>query len=155
MRAYEIQLFKENKWEFDSYINDQGTALAEADRLLNSNRHEGVRVIEEKYDPESNRSDCAVIYSKKRPASRINRGKRSLAAKKQPRRTKKQNPARRRRTGPGKKRVSAKAASRRASRIPTKRKSGVGAVALIVIAMVIVVGGIAALIGLQEVANML
>ena len=152
MRAYEIQLFKENKWEFDSYINDHGTAVVEAERLLNSNRHEGVRVIEEQYDPENNRSDCSVIYSKKRKLSRINRGKRSLVEGKKATRSKRAKPARKRRTASAKK-ATGKRPKRRTGR--PRKSSGMGPVPLIVIAMVIVVTGIAALIGLQEMADKL
>ena len=154
MRAYEIQLFKNNKWEFDSYINDRGTAMAEAERLLATNRHEGVRVIEEEYDPATNRSKCNILLSQKRKPQRYARGPVRGGTGRRKTSSKRAAP-RRRRTG-GRRPASGKTAARRRPAVSRrKEKAQMGTLSLLWVGIIIVISGIAALIGLQEVAEFL
>jgi len=64
MRSYEIQLLKGGKWEVDSYFDDRDSAVSDADQLAANLQVQGVRVLEEKYDIESNIATCDVTYSK-------------------------------------------------------------------------------------------
>jgi len=154
MRAYEIQLFKDNKWEFDSYINDCGTAMAEAERLLATNRHEGVRVIEEEYDPATNRSKCNILLSQMRKPQRYARGPVRGGTGRRKTSSKRAAP-RRRRTG-GRRPASGKTAARRRPAVSRrKEKAQMGTLSLLWVGIIIVISGIAALIGLQEVAEFL
>ena len=154
MRAYEIQLLKNNKWEFDSYINDCGTAMAEAERLLATNRHEGVRVIEEEYDPATNRSKCNILLSQMRKPQRYARGPVRGGTGRRKTSSKRAAP-RRRRTG-GRRPASGKTAARRRPAVSRrKEKAQMGTLSLLWVGIIIVISGIAALIGLQEVAEFL
>jgi hypothetical protein len=69
MRSYEIQLLKGGIWEVDSYFDDRDSAMSDADQLAADLRVQGVRVLEEKYDKESNIATCDVIYTRKRNES--------------------------------------------------------------------------------------
>jgi hypothetical protein len=64
MQAYEIQVYQNGRWEFDSYFNDRDLVLSEAERIGVSGRYSGVRVLEETYNDDTNRSDCKVIFSR-------------------------------------------------------------------------------------------
>ena len=64
MQAYEIQIYHNGRWEFDSYFNDRDLVLTEAERMGVSGRYSGVRVLEETYNDETNKSDCKVIFSR-------------------------------------------------------------------------------------------
>ena len=69
MRSYEIQLLKGGKWEVDSYFDDRDSAMSDADQLAADLRVQGVRVLEEKYDKESNIATCDVVHTRKRNKS--------------------------------------------------------------------------------------
>lgn len=64
MQAYEIQIYQNGRWEFDSYFNDRDLVLSEAERMGGSGRYSGVRVLEENYNDETNKTDCRVIFSR-------------------------------------------------------------------------------------------
>jgi hypothetical protein len=63
MDTFELQVYKRDKWEFDSYFTDQHSALDEARRLIKTTRHGGVRVLADKYDENTRASNCAVVFS--------------------------------------------------------------------------------------------
>lgn len=63
MDTFELQLYKRDKWEFDSYYTDQDSALDEARRMTKTTRFGGVRVLADKYDEETKQSNCAVVFS--------------------------------------------------------------------------------------------
>ena len=44
MQAYEIQVYHNGRWEFDSYFNDRELVMSEAERMGGSGRYSGVRV---------------------------------------------------------------------------------------------------------------
>lgn len=64
MQAYEIQVYQNGRWEFDSYFNDRDLVLSEAERIGFAGRYSGVRVLEETYNDETNKADCKVIFSR-------------------------------------------------------------------------------------------
>jgi hypothetical protein len=63
MDTYELQVYKRDKWEFDSYFNDRESALDEARRMIKTTRHGGVRLLADKYDEDTKKSGCAVVFS--------------------------------------------------------------------------------------------
>ena len=69
MRSYEIQFLRGRKREVDSYFDDRDSAMSDADQLAADLRVQGVRVLEEKYDKESNIATYDVIYTRKRNKS--------------------------------------------------------------------------------------
>lgn len=64
MQSFELQVYKSGKWEFDSYFDDRETALFEAERLHDSDRYHGIRVLEEQFREDSATSQCSVIFSR-------------------------------------------------------------------------------------------
>jgi len=64
MQAFEIQVYHNGRWEFDSYFNDRDLVLSEAERIGVSGRYSGVRVLEETFNDDTNRADCKVIFSR-------------------------------------------------------------------------------------------
>ncbi len=66
MRSYEIQIFKGGKWEFDSYFDDRDSAMSDADQLAADVRIQGVRVLKENYDQDTNVATCDVIFTRMR-----------------------------------------------------------------------------------------
>ena len=63
MNTFEIQNYKSGTWHVDSYCDDRDVAMLEAERLTESDRHTGVRVLEEDYDEASSKSSCRVVFS--------------------------------------------------------------------------------------------
>ena len=68
MQSFELQVYKGGKWEFDSYFDDRETALFEAERLHDSDRYHGIRILEELFRDDSATSECSVIFSRLRKA---------------------------------------------------------------------------------------
>lgn len=64
MLSFELQVYKAGKWEFDSYFDDRETALFEAERLHDSERYNGIRLVEEQFVDGSELSECSVIFSR-------------------------------------------------------------------------------------------
>lgn len=62
MRAFEIQVYNAGKWNIDSIFDDRELALHEAQRMDHSGRHVGVRVVEEVYDEEKDRTSSRTIF---------------------------------------------------------------------------------------------
>jgi len=133
MRSYEIQLFKGGKWEFDSYFDDRDSAMSDADQLAADVRIQGVRVLKENYDQDSNTATCDVIFSRKR--NNRDPGDRRKTTQKMAR----SNP---RPTG-------AEGVPRRsARRKKVQKKSRSPVKALVAFALILLIGGIATLLGL-------
>jgi hypothetical protein len=146
--SFEIQVYKSGIWNVDSYFDDRDMALSEAERLNETGRHAGVRILQEDYDEKTNSSDCRVVFSKIQQAEQ-GRDKRvqtkrtptpttrNSAAPKDAKDTKDTKDTKGR---PTRKRSSAK-------------KSGIGLYKGLAIAFVLLLAGIAAMIGLQEIAK--
>ena len=62
MRAFEIQTYLDGKWKIDSVFDDRELALFEAKRVDAGSRYSGVRVIEENYDESSNLTTTRTIF---------------------------------------------------------------------------------------------
>lgn len=141
MSAFELQIYKAGKWEIDSYYDDRELALSEAERMDVTGRHGGVRVVEENYDESTNTSSYQVVFTK---IKKLDQGRNDWRAKAQsaPRRTQGATAAP---AGEPRARVRPKPAPKRTTSIYL----------VVVIALVLLFGGIAAMIGLQEAARLL
>jgi len=141
MSSFELQTYKGGKWEIDSYYDDRDLALSEAERLGATGRHSGVRVVEENYDETTNRSSYNVVFTRmKRIAGNGDewRGKAQRAA---------------RRTSIASAGPPGEPRSKGRTRSAPKRSTNLYIV--VILAVVLLFGGIAAMIGLQEVARLL
>lgn len=139
MSAFELQIYKAGKWEIDSYYDDRELALSEAERMDVSGRHGGVRVVEENYDESTNTSSYQVVFTK---LKKLDQGRNDWRAKVQsaPRRTQV---------------ASAANEPRPKARAKPVQKRTTSLYLVVVIALVLLFGGIAAMIGLQEAARLL
>ena len=62
MSTFEIQIYNSENWHVDSYFYDRDVTLSEAERLDESCRHSGVRVVEENYDESSDQTTTNTIF---------------------------------------------------------------------------------------------
>ena len=141
MSTFEIQVYKGGIWNVDSYFDDREIAMSEAERLNLSGRHAGVRVLQEDYDETTNEAKCRIVFSKTLNQHndqewRVQAKRNAMAQTVVPKQG-----------GP-----SAARATRRRS--PAK-KSNAGFYVGLVIAFMVLIAGIAAMIGLQEIAKYL
>ena len=139
MSTFEIQVYKSGDWNVDSYFDDREIALSEAERLNESGRHAGVRILQEDYDEASNRSKCRVVFSKTRLSDpshewRVQANRAAM--------TRKGGSTKGGNARPGRRRISAKG-------------SGANFYIGIVVAFMVLIAGAAAMIGLQEIAKYL
>lgn len=134
MRAFEIQTFQAGKWKIDSIFDDRELAVFEAHRMDDSRRHAGIRVVEEVFDENTQKSTTKTIF-------RCSKVRASEAPAKQ-----KAKPS-----GPAK-----KAAPRggRPDRVRTakkrrqeEKKSGVGT--LVAVLVLAIVGGVGTIVALR------
>ena len=134
MKAYEIQTFQEGKWKIDSVFDDRDLALFEARRVDEGNRYAGVRVIEEIYDEASDLTTTRTIFRGSR-ADRNERARKAAAASRSAARAP---------------RATTKDPTRRAR--PAAKPTATSFLIPILILSVLVVAGLAALFGLQQLA---
>lgn len=59
--SYEIQTFQGGQWKIDSMFDNREWAVAEAERLGRNGRFAAVRVVEERYDDDSGKTQAKVI----------------------------------------------------------------------------------------------
>ncbi|MEQ8192889.1 MAG: hypothetical protein RIB59_00225 [Rhodospirillales bacterium] len=70
--AYEIHTLKDGKWQLDSVHGDKDDALYEARRMYEGSKHiAGIKVLQEEYDDEINRSSTFVLYNEVRGTPKI------------------------------------------------------------------------------------
>ena len=62
MKAFEIHTYQDGKWKIDSVFDDRELALFEARRVDEGSRYSGVRVIEENYDEASDLTTTRTIF---------------------------------------------------------------------------------------------
>ena len=118
----------------DSYFDDREIALSEAERLNDGGRHAGVRVLQEDYDDASNNSKYRVVYSKTLKSEhnqdwRVEAKRAStITAQRQLKNT----------------------TVRTGRRRPLTKTRGISLWLSLIIALIVIIAGVAALIGLQE-----
>ena len=62
MIAFEIQLYKDGNWKVDSVFDDANLAKFEAEKINESKRHPKIRVVEEIYDEASGLTTMRTIF---------------------------------------------------------------------------------------------
>lgn len=137
--AFELQIYQNGQWQFDSYFDDKDTVVSEAERMNTSGRYAGVRVLEESYKENSNSCEYHVIFSRlgKDSGAGANWRDRYQGSRPAAGTSVGEEPARRIKTRPR----------------PPPRKSS-NAVTLIAVASVIVLVGIGAVIALRSFAGL-
>jgi hypothetical protein len=140
MSTFELQTFQAGKWNVDSYFDDRELAMSEAEKLDVSGRHTGVRILQEDFDEDSTRSRVRVIFSRMKGGGNVDDDWR-VKVQRQSQRTSGMRGS-----------EDAGTRGRRHQRQP-KKKSNLYLV--ISIAIVILLAGVAAMIGLQEFAKSL
>ena len=136
--TFEIQVYKGGIWNVDSFFDDREIALSEAERLNDTGRHAGVRILEEKYDESSNIARYRVVYSKLKNSGA------SDDWRKQARQTSKISSS-----------SNNRARKRTVQRKAKSQKNKGGFYMSLIVAFVILIAGVAAMIGLQEIAKFL
>lgn len=62
MILFEIHTFRDGKWKIDSVFDDKELAIYEAQRMEKGGRFSAVRVIQEIYDEETQRTSIRTVY---------------------------------------------------------------------------------------------
>ena len=136
MRAFEIQTYQDGKWKIDSVFDDRDLALFEARRVDEGSRYAGVRVIEEIYDEVSDLTTTRTIFRGAK-ADRQERARKAAASK----RKSGASPA-----------VAARDPGRK-GKAPAPARSSTMLVPVLILAL-LVVAGLAALLGLQQLSQL-
>lgn len=79
MSAYELQVFQNGGWQFDSYFDSRDLVISEAERLDSAGRYLGVRVLEEIFNEEKQSSSYRTVFSRLKKNDEIG-GKKVSAA---------------------------------------------------------------------------
>ena len=138
MNTFEIQVYKSGTWHVDSYYDDRDMALSAAERLTDSDKDAGVRVLEDDYDETSSVSSCRVVFSQ------------SLKSNNSHDRRKEAKRASKSRSN------ASKMTDARSTRGPAPHKGSNTSFYLgLVVGFVVLIAGVAATIGLQEIARYL
>ena len=64
MDTFELQVYQNGSWQFDSYYDDRDLVLSEAERIDTAGRYLGVRVLEETFNEERGSSSYKTIFSR-------------------------------------------------------------------------------------------
>jgi len=64
--SYEIYSFKNGNWMLDSVHDDRNMAIHQGRMLISSPHHMAIRVVEERYDPDSDQSASKIIYKEQK-----------------------------------------------------------------------------------------
>lgn len=87
MKAFEIHTYQSGKWKIDSVFDDRDLAMFEAQRMDESGRYTGIRVVEEIYVEATQETKTRTIYRgskiaeanaeqlRKSKENRLNKGK--------------------------------------------------------------------------------
>ncbi len=62
MKAFEIHTYQSGKWKIDSVFDDRDLAMFEAQRMDESGRYSGIRVVEEVYVEATQETKTRTIY---------------------------------------------------------------------------------------------
>lgn len=62
MILFEIHTFRDGKWKIDSVFDDKDLAIYEAQRMEKGGRFSAVRVVQEIYDEETQRTTVRTVY---------------------------------------------------------------------------------------------
>jgi hypothetical protein len=126
MILFEIHTFRDGKWKIDSVFDDKELAIYEAQRMDKGGRFSAVRVVQETYDEETQRTSIRTVYRTTK-VDRIN--------------------------FEGERRRAQPLAIAAPPKPPRPRKPGISPVALLLTLTAIVLGGIGMLYLLQNVSG--
>ncbi len=136
MKAFEIHTFQSGKWKIDSVFDDRDLALFEAQRMDESGRYTGIRVIEEIYVESTQETKTRTIFRgskvEQANAEQLQKAKQTRA-----------NAAK------AKKKPQGNVAQRKAAAKRRKVKKKSNPVRLIVITLIIAIAAGGAMFGLQ------
>jgi hypothetical protein len=136
MKAFEIHTFQSGKWKIDSVFDDRALALFEAQRMDESGRYTGIRVIEEIYVESTQETKTRTIFRgskvEQANAEQLQKAKQTRA-----------NAAK------AKKKPQGDVAQRKAAAKRRKVKKKSNPVRLIVITLIIAIAAGGAMFGLQ------
>lgn len=135
MRSYELQTYKDGKWKMDSVYDDRQFAIEQGKRVEQSSRYSGVRVIEENYDDATNESTTRTLFR-----GGIAKGKKALNPVKG-------GTSRSAEPGGG----TGREPVRKGGRNPAAKKTNL--LVPVLILMVVVLGGVIALLGLHHLSS--
>jgi hypothetical protein len=62
MILFEIHTFRDGKWKIDSVFDDKELAIYEAQRMEKGGRFSALRVVQETYDEETQRTSIRTVY---------------------------------------------------------------------------------------------
>ena len=136
MKAFEIHTFQSGKWKIDSVFDDRDLALFEGQRMDESGRYTGIRVIEEIYVESTQETKTRTIFRgskvEQANAEQLQKAKQTRA-----------NAAK------AKKKPQGDVAQRKAAAKRRKVKKKSNPVRLIVITLIIAIAAGGAMFGLQ------
>lgn len=136
MKAFEIHTFQSGKWKIDSVFDDRDLALFKAQRMDESGRYTGIRVIEEIYVESTQETKTRTIFRgskvEQANAEQLQKAKQTRA-----------NAAK------AKKKPQGDVAQRKAAAKRRKVKKKSNPVRLIVITLIIAIAAGGAMFGLQ------
>ena len=137
MKAFEIHTYQDGKWRIDSVFDDRELALFEARRVDEGSRYSGVRVVEENYDEASDLTTTRTIFR----GGNVDRQEKARKARQA---VKARNAAL---SGAGSREPAR-------SRRPKKNQKSSSILIPVLILSVLVIAGLAALFGLQELSRL-
>ena len=137
MKAFELHTYTGGKWKIDSVFDSRELALHEARRVDEGSRYSGVRVIEENHDDSTDLTTTRTIFR----GGTVERLEQAGYGKT----SGKQHPT-----------VRHGAASLEAgeNRLPRKNKSSANIVIPVLVLSVLIIAGLTALVGLQELSQL-
>lgn len=136
MKSFELHTYKDGKWKIDSIFDDRELAIFEARRVEASSRYSGVRVIEEKFDEASDSVTNRTLFR-----GGAAKGQKSTEIEEN---VKSKRSATRRGTGK-------KTARNGETKSKAKKSNSLN---IVLVLLVILFGGLAALFGLQHLSSM-
>lgn len=138
MKSYELQTYQNGAWQFDAYFDSRDLVVSEAERMDQSNRYVGVRVLEEVFDEDRQSSKYQTIFSRLKKAGNSGVQRKSPGAAGSG-------------AAPGS--VSVREPAKASRRGPAKKKSGRSVTWLLFGGIGLAVLGIFAIIVLREIAG--
>lgn len=135
--AYEIQSYQSGNWKIEAIFDDRQLAIIDAERMDKAGRYSAVRVVEESHDDVTGKTANKIIFSSNK-IDEHNKKATNLQAQV------------RREVGAA--RAKREEATRpRTKRRPADKKSGPSLLLLGLLLLVILAGGIGAMIGLKQI----
>ena len=136
MKAFEIHTYQGGKWKIDSVFDDRDLAMFEAQRMDESGRFSGLRVVEEVFNVQSNETKTRTIFR----GSKVEAHNASVAE------TQKQ--VRAKATQQRSQRAYKDAVRKKQKALKAKRRKS-NPIKLLVLLLLLVLAGIGGMVGLQ------